>query len=281
MGSRGCALWPVRAPNFVTESHMQAYGASFARVYDRGWSGFARRVAPLIHDFYVATPEGQANRSLVDLGCGTGLLAAHFLERGFSVLGVDLSEDMLRQARENAARFIQSGHAAFIQGDAGDPPVADRAGLVVASYDVLSHLEDERALKRCFEAVLGICEHVFVFDLSTRASLRRWSKVEVTDEGDDAVLIFRGAYDEQGSRAWSHLSGFFRTGSGLYERFEQTIINRAYEMAYVRQALLDAGWNDVHLARVEDLGTPVREPEAEDRVFFVARRHAPAAERSG
>lgn len=37
---------------------------------------------------------------LLDLGCGTGRLAVHFAERGFSVVGVDLSERMLAVARE-------------------------------------------------------------------------------------------------------------------------------------------------------------------------------------
>jgi ubiquinone/menaquinone biosynthesis C-methylase UbiE len=38
------------------------------------------------------------NGSLVDLGCGTGRLLIPFARRGFSVLGVDLSQEMLRVA---------------------------------------------------------------------------------------------------------------------------------------------------------------------------------------
>src|SRR5262249_48840721 len=41
---------------------------------------------------------------LIDLGCGTGRLLLGFAARGFSVLGVDLSEEMLRVTREKAAR---------------------------------------------------------------------------------------------------------------------------------------------------------------------------------
>lgn len=40
---------------------------------------------------------------LVDLGCGTGRLLLRFAERGFWVLGVDLSEEMLRIVGEKAA----------------------------------------------------------------------------------------------------------------------------------------------------------------------------------
>jgi SAM-dependent methyltransferase len=40
---------------------------------------------------------------LIDLGCGTGRLLIHFARRGYWVLGVDLSDEMLQVAGEKAA----------------------------------------------------------------------------------------------------------------------------------------------------------------------------------
>jgi SAM-dependent methyltransferase len=40
---------------------------------------------------------------LIDLGCGTGRLCLHFARKGYDCVGVDLSEEMLAKARENAA----------------------------------------------------------------------------------------------------------------------------------------------------------------------------------
>jgi SAM-dependent methyltransferase len=76
------------------------HNAGLARVYDAALAdsslfsmdlGFARR--------YFDTPG-----RLIDLGCGTGRLLIDFAKRGFPVLGVDLSQDMLRVAAEKAAR---------------------------------------------------------------------------------------------------------------------------------------------------------------------------------
>ncbi|MBA4067837.1 MAG: hypothetical protein C0501_29885 [Isosphaera sp.] len=39
---------------------------------------------------------------LVDLGCGTGRLCARFAAKGYDCVGVDLSDEMLAKARENA-----------------------------------------------------------------------------------------------------------------------------------------------------------------------------------
>ncbi|QJW99803.1 class I SAM-dependent methyltransferase [Frigoriglobus tundricola] len=52
------------------------------------------------------TPPGR----LLDLGCGTGRLCAHFAAKGFDCVGVDLSEEMLAKARTNVppASFLQA-----------------------------------------------------------------------------------------------------------------------------------------------------------------------------
>ncbi|MCS6865186.1 MAG: class I SAM-dependent methyltransferase [Gemmataceae bacterium] len=47
---------------------------------------------------------------LLDLGCGTGRLCAHFTPKGFHCIGVDLSDEMLEIARHKvpAARFVKA-----------------------------------------------------------------------------------------------------------------------------------------------------------------------------
>ncbi len=82
---------------------MQAYGPVFADVYNRRWSAFAKQVAPLILDFYSATSIGRTNKSVLDLGCGTGQLALRFLQNGYRIVGIDGSEHMLRHANETHA----------------------------------------------------------------------------------------------------------------------------------------------------------------------------------
>jgi SAM-dependent methyltransferase len=47
---------------------------------------------------------------LLDLGCGTGRLCAHFAAKGFDCVGVDLSNEMLAKAKQNApsATFVKA-----------------------------------------------------------------------------------------------------------------------------------------------------------------------------
>jgi SAM-dependent methyltransferase len=239
---------------------MQAYNQAFARVYNTRWSAFAKHVAPFIHDFYTSISIGQENKSLLDICCGCGHLAIYFLEKGFRVVGLDLSEYMLSYARENTCQYVESGQAQFIQGDASDFKLKERFGLVVSTFDALNHLENEQALRRCFECAYAVNDGFFIFDLNTRNGLRRWNSILVDENSEDALIISRGIYDGQSDKAWTRITGFIQGPNGLYERFEETAFNSVFEMNKVKYALLDVGWKNVYFAQIQDLKTPIIEP---------------------
>lgn len=249
---------------------MQAYGPGFARIYNLRWTSFANQAAPLIHEFYATTPIGRANKRVLDLCCGTGQLAVYFLDRGYTVVGLDLSDHMLRYAQENAYHYVESGQVRFIQGDASHFTLDERCGLVVSTFDALNHLENEEALRACFQCVYTVNDGYFIFDLNTRAGLQRWNNIHVDESSDEAVIISRGLYDEQNERAWTRISGFVRTAGGLYQRFEETAFNTVFDLERVRNALLEIGWSHVYFARLQALAIPLPDPEQEGRVFIVA-----------
>jgi len=65
---------------------------------------------------------------LVDLGCGTGRLCVRFAAKGYECVGVDLSDEMLAKARENAA-------AADVRVEWLKANLVDLAELPDASFD--------------------------------------------------------------------------------------------------------------------------------------------------
>ena len=56
------------------------------------------RLASFLHELWSADTDGV--RSVLDLGCGSGLLAVELIARGYGVVGVDASEAMLDVARK-------------------------------------------------------------------------------------------------------------------------------------------------------------------------------------
>src|SRR2546428_5340516 len=85
-----------------------AYRSDLAYVHDAGFGEFARRAAPGI--LRRLERAGVAEGLVVDVGCGSGILAEALIEAGYEVIGVDQSEAMLRLARQRApgARFVRS-----------------------------------------------------------------------------------------------------------------------------------------------------------------------------
>jgi SAM-dependent methyltransferase len=251
----------------------QSYSAAFAKVYNQAWAWFANHHAPLLRAFYEQTPIGRTDRSVLDVCCGSGQLAAHFLANGYRVTGIDLSEPMLEHARANCRAYVDGGQARFIQADASDFQIDGRCGLAVSTYDALNHLPDLEALAGCFRSAYAAVADGgwFIFDLNTVTGLRRWNMLSVT-ETDALTLIQRGVFDEPGGRAYALLSGFLRDSDGLYERFEEAAYNTVFDLSAVKARLAAAGWRDAYCAAGQDLLAALPEPEEHGRVFIVSRK---------
>lgn len=71
---------------------------------------------------------------LVDLGCGAGLLAPHLAGKGYRHVGVDLSQESLRQAREHGVHPLL--------GDVLAVPLRDECADVVVAGEILEHVRD-------------------------------------------------------------------------------------------------------------------------------------------
>jgi len=89
---------------------------------------------------------GPPGRRAIDIGTGTGQFAVYLARLGFHVTGIDISEKMLRKARETAARYDLT--IDFQQQDAENLLFEDSTFDVVVSRNLLWTLPNpEKALK--------------------------------------------------------------------------------------------------------------------------------------
>ncbi|MFN8545631.1 MAG: methyltransferase domain-containing protein [Candidatus Binatia bacterium] len=104
-----------------------------------------------VHDAVVAALRERPPRRLLDLGCGTGLLAIRLRREmpGTALVGCDYSIGMLRQAR---ARLPD---APWVQGDAGRLPFRDGAFDAIVSTEAFHWFPDQAAaLAECRRLVV-------------------------------------------------------------------------------------------------------------------------------
>jgi len=87
----------------------RTWGSDISWIHDTGFSSYSLNVAPGILALLREHATGEPGL-VVDLGCGSGILARQLGFAGHSVLGVDQSEPMLKLARRNApaARFVRA-----------------------------------------------------------------------------------------------------------------------------------------------------------------------------
>jgi SAM-dependent methyltransferase len=94
-------------------------------------------------------------RTMLDLGCGTGIHACAFAREGYHVTGLDRSVEMLAKARERReqANLNESAPIDFQQGDIRDFRLTHRFDVAVALFHVISYLPANVDLEAAFARI--------------------------------------------------------------------------------------------------------------------------------
>jgi SAM-dependent methyltransferase len=88
------------------------------------------------HAYYRSLADGIDARTIIDLGCGTGLLTRSLVAPGRTVIGVDPSHTMLDFARRQPG----SDSVAWIYGDAAALPATATADLAICTGNAIMHI---------------------------------------------------------------------------------------------------------------------------------------------
>ncbi|RJX16785.1 MAG: methyltransferase domain-containing protein [Desulforudis sp.] len=110
-----------------------------------------RAVDRLEKDLFTRIAEPKPGERVLDAGCGTGRLCQELAERGLTVLGVDISEKMLDEARRKTA-----GHSRvdLVLADINRIPFPSRTfDLVVAFTSLEFSLHPEAVLRELWRLV--------------------------------------------------------------------------------------------------------------------------------
>jgi ubiquinone/menaquinone biosynthesis C-methylase UbiE len=206
-------------------------------------------------------------RTVLDLGCGTGIPALFLLKDGCSVIGVDGSLEMLRVAQTKLADYapvlIQSSFERF--------HIKKKVDLAISLFDSLNNLIDENSLQKAFLQVAQ-CLHdngLFVFDMNTIYGLRHMNDRHLcTKESNGVYSIWKSRFNR--SKALITLSvTLFASENGLYRRVQETHLERGYPLSTLKRLLLRTGFKKITF--YEHLMFRRPGPRTQ-RVMVVARR---------
>ena len=242
---------------------MQDYGR-FAYIYDRlmrgvGYDDWAKYISRLLGDA----------KTVIECGCGTGELTMRLAKMGFFMTGLDISEDMLGVASE---KLRKNGLTVpLICMDMAEFCVHTPADAILCACYGVNYLTSVERTAAFFSSSFRALKPggTLLFDVSTKYKLERIiaNNTFASDEGD-AAYIWDNSYDRARSLCEMRLT-FFSRRDQLYERFEETHVQRAHTERELRGALAETGFGSVRVYDAFTLEPP--KPESE-RLQFIAKK---------
>jgi SAM-dependent methyltransferase len=251
----------------------------FASVYDRlmsdmpydDWVRFAERAW---------SDYGIRPGTIVDLGCGTGNVAIPMAARGYDVIGIDLSDDMLAVARQkyersrDGALSAAAGRIEWVQQDMREWEVAQPVDAVISFCDCFNYITEPEDVIAAFQSTHAALSSggVFAFDVHMPRQLEAYAASQpfVLDE-DEVAYIWACEYDEDCLEIEHSITFFAMEPSGLFRRFEETHVQRAYPLDWLEQELKAAGFVDIRITADFTGKPPGHDAE---RAFFTARKRS-------
>ncbi len=134
------------------------------------------------------------SRRVLDLGCGTGEHARFFAEKGYEVVGVDVSEAMLGRAREGV---VPPG-VTYIEADLAhvERSVTGPFGAAVCLGNTLTHITDRQTLVDLLKGVRSVLlpgapfvVQILNYERLVHAGQRCLPLTFVTDDEGDAIFL--------------------------------------------------------------------------------------------
>lgn len=247
--------------------------SAFARYYDEltGNISYEQRASyfdEIIKDF------GAPGPILLDLACGTGSLSLAFAEKGYDVIGVDASPEMLSVAMEK--KLEQGRDVLFLCQDMCDLDLYGTVDVTVCALDSLNHLPCPEQVQAAFRSVSLFTAPggLFLFDVNSPYKQRQvlGNNTFVYDL-DEVYCVWQNSYDEGEDSVHLSLDFFqYDEEEDCYRRQSEDFWERTYEPQWLRQQLERSGFELLALY-ADDSRQP---PQAESqRLIFVARKLPP------
>jgi SAM-dependent methyltransferase len=241
----------------------------FAYIYDylmedapyEKWLGFLGRV-------------GRENdvdvKTVVDVGCGTGALALPMANMGYKVHGVDLSEDMLLVAQENANKLgvaIQ-----FFQQDMRELEGFFPIDCITIFCDSLNYLDSEAAVQETFASAYRNLKvgGLFLFDVHSVYKMEQIFAKHTFAFDDEEISYIWDCFQGEWDYSVEHeLSFFVKKQGNIYEKFTESHRQRTFLVEDYVGWLNKAGFEILEISADFTERPPSKQSE---RIFFSCRK---------
>ena len=246
---------------------MSAY-TGFAAVYDmfmdnipyEEWCGY---LSGLLEKY------GVTEGLLLDLGCGTGTLTGMLAARGYDMIGIDVSEEMLQIAMEKQGEG--QNDILYLQQDMCEFELYGTVKAVISICDSMNYLLAEEELIQVFALVNNYLDPggIFIFDLNTPFKYETiLGEATIAENREEGSFIWENYYDRDTQINEYDLTLFIKDRDGRFDKYEETHYQRAYDLETVKRALAAGG---MKFEAAYDAFTQEPPQADSERIYMIAR----------
>ena len=192
----------------------------FSSVYDIltenvEYERISHKICSLLHK------NGVDRGLLLDLGCGTGTLSFLLEQKGFDIIGVDASEDMLSVANEK--KYEDDSSALFLCQKAEELDLFGTIQCAVSTLDTFNHIDSIEKIEKAISLVSLFMDMngIFIFDMNTPYKHKEilGNNTFVYDM-DEVYCVWQNSYDENSGKTDIDLDFFIKNEDDeCFERY--------------------------------------------------------------
>lgn len=245
---------------------MEAY-TEFAQVYDRfmdnvPYEAWCEGISKIL------TEHGISEGLVLDLGCGTGTMTRLLRQKGYDMIGVDASAEMLEIARNHPDEGIL-----YLQQDMREFELYGTVRAVICLCDSLNYLLEENDLLTTFKLVNNYLDPdgLFIFDFNT---VYKYETVigdsTIAENREDCSFIWENYYTAEDQINEYDLTIFVKQQKDLFRKFTETHLQRGYTLETMKRLVEQSGLIFVEALDADTHGSVT---ETSERIYVIAREH--------
>lgn len=209
---------------------------------------------------------------IADLGCGTGSFCLEMARRGYDMIGIDISVEMLSRA---VAKLESSGvnkeKVLFLEQDMSGFELYGTVDAIVSLVDSVNYITQKSRLINMFKLVKNYLNPsgVFIFDINSVYKFE-----EILDNNvfysidDDISYIWENKYNRKNKLCEFNLTFFIKEGE-LYRKFEEVHYEKAYSVEELSEIIRNTGLEITGIYGGLNFQRP---GEKSERLFFVCKK---------
>ncbi len=246
---------------------MEAY-TSFARVYDTfmdnvPYEEWADYIEDRLKEY------GIEDGLVLDLGCGTGSITEILAKKGYDMIGLDYSGEMLEIAMEKRE---ESGHdILYLMQDMREFELYGTVRAIVSACDSVNYILEDDELEEVFRLVNNYLdpEGIFLFDFNTEYKYKEILGCQtIAEEREECSFIWDNFYDEEEQVNEYQLTLFVQEEDDLYRKYQEEHLQRAYTLDVIKELVENSGLIFVKAYDAYTLNEP---DEHSERICVVAK----------